>query len=404
MIQTQYGQNMIHDIIKIINSKAFFYSCLLFLFTFDATVIYPTRLSIADSICLIYIISNFNLTLQTLKANLIAIFFFFIFAIVNVLLITIYSESYNIEASYVSTLSGLVRPFIFTFFAIHIYSIFNKNKINNHTLYYSFLLFIGISFILITLQYIGYFPSLYNNNPSFGEIGRWTVFSEGFRPTGLTNESSFFANFLVLVTSASIHFNKKFGTKNELKFILFFSLITAILSTSRVAILYILIILIFSDFNFKSILSLTIISTIGILLGNDLSERMTNLVSIDGDASTFERYGNTLGFISTIMSLEWPWGTGYMNSSNLVVKYLPYDFYSSNLVSIVSFSLPLQLLVELGIISFFPLFYLYKLINKHKGNVSIYSAPLVCITTGMQNFLFFYIYIAIIIYMSRRDE
>jgi hypothetical protein len=280
------------------------------------------------------------------------------------------------------------------------------HKVSRVTIFNAFKIFLIISFIVVAAQYYGIFPALYNNNPSFSETGRWTVFSEGYRPTGLTNESSFFANFLVLAAGHLLN-NKVWGLKYKYQnenLIIFLLILTAFFSTSRIAILYIFFLLLFFNPSIWKFLTVVMIALIAIMYDENLLHRLTNLLTMDGDASTFERYGNILGYIYAIVNFEWIVGTGYMNSSRIVLDNLPYNFFDAELNSIVSFSLPLQIALEFGLFSL-PLFYIFfsQLIGK-KINLPYLSIMLVSLSTGMQNFLFFYIFIGITIYIQNANE
>lgn len=385
-------------------SNALILGLLLFLYTFDATVLWKTRLSIADLICIFYVLANIKLDLNFLKKFFSVFFIFMLSLLFNILLYSFYSYFNNIDAVFSNLFFGLLRPFLFVSLAVSMYCNMNSTQINTILIYNSFIIFLYISFFVVTLQYAGYFPPLYNNNPSFGEISRWTSFSQGYRPTGLTNESSFFANFVVLISSAALHYNSLLGKNNDLKIIYALSLLTLYFSTSRIGIIYILIIFLIHGFSIKKILILSALLFSAINLNDEFGARILNLFSIDGDASTSERYGNTLGYLFTITSFEWPWGTGYMNSASLVMKHLPYSFLESDLTSIVSFSMPLQFIVELGIFSLPFIFYLARAIFSGGINLAYLSLLLVGLTTGMHNFLFFYIFIAILLYIEKSHE
>ena len=374
---------------------------LLVLTTFDAVVVPGVRLSIADlSLLLGILIAGFHG--ETLRR--LGLFFGAVVPlvlVVNAAIFFVYlAWSDGAVQDFTRLISGFVRPILFVTLAILFYGILDSQKVTSEDIGVA-IKYAGIllSFIVI-LQYAGVAPPMFHNNPSFGESGRFTVFSEGWRPTGLTNEASFVGIFLFLIFISSIFYRKAGGTggvwrENIPSGIIFCGCLA---STSRIALLLAVIFVFLRKPTFGRIFLLGLAVPI-VFAFVDLS-RFQNMLVFDGDASTIERYGSLFAYTNTLLDPANFFGTGYLNSVELVNNYAdPMVMKVLGDRKLPAFSLPLQLLVELGPLVFMLLFlFLFLKYKRYMLDVRIIAVIVASALTGIQNFLFIYVFISLVIY------
>lgn len=386
---------------KGISGLNFIIGFLLVLATFDSVVVPFFRLSIADIVMLVSLpllgirFSNLEISFTKLAKTIAMIF------IINTIAFLSY-EAWRAEsdAEYSLLISGFLRPILFTNLAFLFYAALHSNKISKEDLYKSIHVGGCILAFLVILQYFGLFFPTYHNNPSFGEIGRWNYTSLGWRPTGLSNEASFVGVYLVLFFSGSLWYLKSKCGRNKLYYSIssFFIFIGCVLSTSRIALLLAcLVYFVFFPNMLRSLFGIFILIVWGSF--QDLS-RYRNLLAFGGDASTIERYGSIFSYLASLKDPRDFFGTGYLNSRGLISKHID----SAVIMvlkdrSLPAFSLPLQLAVDFGPLLFLVFcFYVIVMYKKELSNIKLVPILLVSIVTGIQNFLFCYIFFALVIY------
>ena len=383
------------------NNKVILIAMLVILSTYDSIVIPYLRISIAD-ISLLSIIFFLGLTYKGLKKSVYFVTIVLpIFLLINAIIYILFILMHNKNLEIAVFVSGFLRPAMFIVIAINIYYGLKSINLKNEDLYKSICIGSILLSLVVILQYFGIWPAQYHNNPSFGESSRWTNFSEGWRPTGLSNEASFTGIFLVLLLSFQLYIKQKLNRKEIFiyKYSSLFTLIGCFCTTSRLSLIIgLFIFAVQSNYMVKLVIALTIMLII-LFYDIELLSRITNLLTFDGDASTIERYGSFLAYYKAIASGDYLMGTGYLNSSDVVLEFAdPLVSEVLNNRTLPAFSLPLQLIFELGIplIFFLSVFCLWKLRN-------FMSSPLLALVicslfTGIQNFVFVYVFMALLIH------
>lgn len=369
--------------------------------TFDAVVLPVIRLSIGD-VCMLLAVLVAGLERNTIRRlSLFGGGVVPTVLILNAAIFFIYLAFSNATDQDLGKLiSGFIRPFFFVTLAIIFYGMLESKKINDADL--SFIVKVAgviLSWIVV-MQYLGIAPPMYHNNPSFGEVGRFTFFSEGWRPTGLTNEASFVGIFLFLLFIGSIAYrsdDKIIGRwRNQIASGIIF--IGCLASTSRIAVILAALFIVFRKPTFQKLAVFSFVVP-GVFAFLDLS-RFENILMFDGDASTIERYGSLFAYLDALLDPANVFGTGYLNSVELVSKYI--DPIVSSVLgdrTLVAFSLPLQLAVELGPFLFLTILIVaYFKFNRYLRDIRVLAVLLASTLTGVQNFLFIYIFISMVIY------
>jgi hypothetical protein len=374
---------------------------LIALASFDAIVLPGIRLSVADLSLLIAIMA-LGFHASTIRA---AAFFWGVMVPIILLInsaIFLFHEalSNSAYADYSLLISGFLRPIFFTTIAIFFYGMLRDRLLTKSDIERSIQVAGLVLSVVVALQYFKLFPLMYHNNPSFGESGRFTVFAEGWRPTGLTNEASFVGIFLFLLFVASIarprDGDSSPGYREFVPPAIVF--VGCLLSTSRISLALSVAFVIFRKPSAKRLA--LILLAVPLLLPYVDMTRLENMMVFNGDASTIERYGSFFAYIGALTDASNFFGTGYLNSTSMVMRYAdPLLLKVLGDRSLPAFSLPLQLMVELG-----PgMFLLLVLIGMMKYRKQIFDVRIIAVfaaaaVTGVQNFLFVYIYIAVVVY------
>lgn len=376
---------------------------LIVLSTFDAVVLPYLRLSIAD-ISIIAMLFIMGITrrgmITSLKFLLIPIPLALGANAINYLTFAI---NHHLEFDKTLLISGFIRPTFFTILAINLYHTLKYIKIDLEQI--SRGISIGVLAIstIVFMQFIGYWPAQFHNNPSFGESGRWTIFQEGWRPTGLSNEASFVGIFLVLLLSLQLYIKEltPFSKAAYHKYAPLFTLLGCFFTTSRLSLLLGLCVLALqSRMNFKFLALFVVLLTIP-FSDTGLLNRFSNLSSFDGDASTIERYGSTLAYTDAILSGNYILGTGYLNGSNVALKYAaPLVVQELGDRSLPAFSLPLQIVLELGLPLTIIILISLALKMRRYSAWPLFTVLLCSFFTGIQNFVFAYIFISLSMYVK----
>lgn len=372
---------------------------LIFMSCFDSFVIPFTRFSIADlTLFSTLIIIGFSKKTFIFSMPRVLTFWlcFIILSLVNSIGYQVVNDS---SFSFFNSITGVFRPLFFSLIAVLFYSYVKLKEFNYELLCLSFLFSGVLISLFVFFQYLGFFPPMYFNNPAFGEVGRWMSFSEGWRPTGLTNEASFIGIYIVLMMVFAFYVKSVF-LKKYANLLLFLCNLGCFFTTSRLALI---ISLLLSFFYLKSKYRFVLFLPVVIVLFSffDMS-RFYNLLSFDGDASTIERYGSNISYVKAWLGNIVSFMPGYLNANVVVYGYVdPVVIKVLDNRELTAFSLPLQMLVEFGSVGFFALLIVIYLLNK-RWFFSFFSLVLFCVslTTGIQNFLFVYIYIAGSIYVK----
>lgn len=372
---------------------------LIFMSCFDSFVIPFTRFSIADvTLFLTLIIVGFSKKSFIFSMHRVLTFWscFIILSLVNSVG---YQVIYDSNISFINSITGVFRPLFFSSIAALFYAYLKLKMFNYELVCLSFLFSGALISGFVFFQYLGLFPPMYFNNPAFGEVGRWMSFSEGWRPTGLTNEASFIGIYIVLVMVFAFYV-KSIRFKKHANAFLFVCNLGCFFTTSRLALI---ISLLLSFFYLKSKYRFVLFLPIIIILVSffDMS-RFYNLLSFDGDASTIERYGSNISYVKAWLDNIISFMPGYLNANVMVDGYVdPVVIQVLGNRELTAFSLPLQMLVEFGSVGCFALLILIYLLNKN-WFFSFFSLVFFCVslTTGIQNFLFVYVYIAGSIYVK----
>lgn len=369
--------------------------------TFDAITIPGARLSLADC-AMIFSFAVVGFTRATLRRCL-----YFLLWITPIIISVNAVVFFFYEASVVgkgtefgALVSGFVRPILFVLISICFYGMLEKEKFSKQEIQFAISIASLLLSVVIILQYFGVAPPMYHNNPSFGETGRFTVFSEGWRPTGLSNEASFVGIFLFLMFVASLRAARQdakwewFGPKTGV----FITLIGCFFTTSRLSLLLAVVFLMMQKPSLKKSLmfaSLFLVVTPFLDIG-----RFQNIFVFDGDASTIERYGSFFAYSSALLDPANLFGTGYLNSGTAVLPYIdPIVLQVLEGRQLPAFSLPLQLFVEFGPILCITLFAVFWIKWRHLiSDIRFYAVIVVSFVTGIQNFLFVYIFITLVFY------
>lgn len=364
---------------------------------FDGLTIPAIRLSVGDigTLGMLLVLGG---RFTTFKKCLLKVVIFWsliiFFSIINSVGFSAFDE---MSVSIIKSLSGMLRPVFFSILGCMFIASLDKYKMSSRDISISFLIAGCLLSIIVIFQYLGISPPAYLNNPAFGESGRWVDFSEGWRPTGLTNEASFVGIFLTLILTFCILITKNISG-SRVNLILIIINMGTLLSTSRLGLVTSLLVT-FIILRPTQRIMLFFPVVILLYLFIDTS-RLFNLLSFDGDASTLERYSSSyyyfLAFIDNIFSFS----PGYLNGNVLVGRYLDRDLLTLlDGRSLPSFSLPLQLFLEFGVCEIGVIFlFLMKFIKKWFFSFFFLILLLLSMTTGIQNFLFVYIYIAGSIY------
>jgi hypothetical protein len=369
--------------------------------TFDAIVIPVIRLSIADCVLAFSLIA-FGFSRDTPRR-----FTYFLFWIAPIILIGNAAIFFFYEASKVGRgfdlallITGFIRPFTFVLIAIGFYGQLEKWQFSSKDIASAVVWAGCLLSLVVLLQYIGLFPSMFHNNPSFGETGRFTIFAEGWRPTGLSNEASFVGIFLFLLFAyvACSKANTPGTQKSPVQWPELVIFAGCFFTTSRLALLLAAIFLILQNPSFKKGVLIAIIG-VTVLPFLDLS-RFGNVFVFDGDASTIERYGSFFAYVAALADPATLFGTGYLNSGTAVLPYIdPLVIQVLGDRQLPAFSLPLQLLVEIGpLFCSFGLFYCVLKWRHHFRDQRLYAVIVTSLLTGIQNFIFIYIFVALVIY------
>jgi len=374
---------------------------LVVLSTFDSVVIPYLRLSVAD-ISIIGVLFALGVSKQGMHRSIYYLIigvgiFFIVNSIVYLTHTILHEETFELRQLF----RGILRPVLFIFLAINLYYSLRKCNIDGRRLYAALSIGGGLLTIIVLTQYTGHWPAQYHNNPAFSESGRWTFFNEGWRPTGLSNEASFVGIFLVLILSLQIYLkeNIALGKSKLLAIAPYITLIGCFLTTSRIAFLIgVFLLIIHMRLGYK-LLFISIAILFILFFENFVPVRILALGSFDGDASTLVRYGSNLAFINAILSGNYILGVGYLNGSNVAMQYAnPAVLEAHGDLILPAFSVPLQLMLELGL----PLFFLalFILIYKRKCifTLPIITVMLASLVTGIQNFVFVYIFISLAVY------
>ena len=382
---------------KVSNRIIISFAAVIFVSMFDGLVIPVMRLSVGD-IGVIGMLLVLGGTLTTLKKCLRKVLIFwclmFLISIVNSVGFSAFNE---MSASVITSISGLLRPVLFSFLGCMLIASFDKYKMSSRDVAISFLIAGCLLSIIVLFQYLGISPPVYLNNPAFGETGRWVYFSEGWRPTGLTNEASFVGIFLTLILTFCVFITKSISGL-RLNLILIIINMGALLSTSRLGLVTSLLV----TFIFlKPVQRIMIFLPALILfyLYTDTS-RLFNLLSFDGDKSTFERYSSSYYYCVAFLDNIFSFSPGYLNGNILVGQYLDVDLLTLlDGRKLPSFSFPLQILLELGGWGVgLLLLFTISVVRKWVFSLFFLILLMLSMTTGIQNFLFVYIYIAGSIY------
>lgn len=369
--------------------------------TFDALTVPVARLSIADCSMLLTV-GAFGVNRDTLRRS--CYFLFWIVPIVLLINAAIFffyqARSAEVAADLSLLGSGFVRPIFFVLMSIGFYGVLERKKFSSAEIHQGVAFAAFLITAVVVLQYFGIAPPMYHNNPSFGETGRYTVFSEGWRPTGLTNEASFVGIFIFLLFVTAVRASEKSSHWHFLsaRFCLVVAFLGCFFTTSRLALLLAVAVLVMQRPSFKKIF-ISIFLLLLVLPFLDI-DRFQNVLAFEGDASTIERYGSLFAYASALVDPACIWGTGYLNSGAVISSHI-----SALVLGVLgdrqlpAFSLPLQLAVELGPIVFLGLvlFVWIKWI-RHIRDIRLNAVILVSFLTGIQNFIFVYIFVALVFY------
>lgn len=376
-------------------------AALIVLSTYDSVVMPLFRISVADASIVAAIIflgiTKRGLYQSTRLTSAIFALVVSVNSIIYIFHVVVYDGIFDLAL----LISGFLRPALFVFLAINFYYSLKLHALNPYRIYTAISLGALSLSLIVMAQYFGYWPAHYHNNPAFGESGRWTLFSEGWRPTGLSNEASFVGIFLVLILSLQLYLKNRICLQGSLLFSMapYVTLLGCYFTTSRIALILGLLAMSVYASNKIKILLIPLSALVFFVFAEGLiSDRYLSIFSIDGDASTLERYGSAIAYLNAIVSGKYFFGTGYLNGSNVAMQ-----FADQAVISILdernmpAFSLPLQLLLELGV----PLFIItLALLYKHWRLITtpLLFVLLASMLTGVQNFVFVYIFISLATY------
>ena len=371
--------------------------------TFDSLVLPYTRLSIGDIAILIYTIymghskNGYNLSLKLL---------FIYFPLLLCINAIVYFQYIIFENSVIQPslmIFGFLRPLYFSLMAIKVYYGFKIRRLTLRDIYMAISLASAFLTIVVILQYFGkWFPQFYNN-PAFGETGRWAYFSEGWRPTGFTNEASFVGIFLVLMLALQLDLLKFSETEYVgliYKAAPFVTVLGCVFTTSRISLVMALILAIFRASKKYKILIIVALIPIFMWSESELIPRLANLLRYNGDPSTIERYGSSLAYANAILSGKYFFGTGYLNGVEAASKYMdPAVREVLKDRNMPSFCLPLQALLEFGVpLTIFVGFFAFKILRKY-FSTSVMALCACSLVTGLQNFLFVFVFSSLMAYV-----
>ena len=390
MVQNKYDEA---------NQSFFYLIALITLSSFDSLILPGVRLSVAD-ISVFFLVLSSGFSLSFFKKNAIKLFLFWGVVLISSIINSLgYEAISGVSVSFIKSVSGLLRPIFFSMLAALFLSNIQGRKTNSDTICFSFLLSGCIVSLIVALQFFGLYPAMYFNNPSFGEVGRWMSFSEGWRPTGLSNEASFVGIYILLMMTFSFYLKNKIY-KGKVNVMFFICSLGCFFTTSRIAFVFSLVLMFFKIKGWWRIcIFIPILMMIYAFF--DLT-RITNLFEFSGDASTLERYGSNIAYFRAWVDNILGFSPGYLNGGALVSNYIdPLVLGVLNGRDLPAFSTPLQLLVEFGASSVILFFILVHYFTRN-WLFSYFFVTLLCIsmTTGIQNFLFVYIFIAGSLYVK----
>ncbi|MCJ8217236.1 hypothetical protein [Aeromonas veronii] len=390
MVQNKYGEA---------NQRLCYLIALITLSSYDSLVLPGVRLSVADtSVLFLVLLSGFSLSF--FKNNAIKLLFFWLVVLLSSILNSLgYELTSGVSVSFIKSISGLLRPIFFSMLAALFLSNIQGRKTNTDVICFSFLFAGCIVSFIVALQFFGLYPAMYFNNPSFGEVGRWMLFSEGWRPTGLSNEASFVGIYILLMMTFSFYLKSEIY-KRKVNVMFFICSLGCFFTTSRIAFVFSLALMFFKIKGWWRIfIFIPILMMIYAFF--DLT-RITNLFEFSGDASTLERYGSNIAYYHAWINNILGFSPGYLNGEVLVSNYIdPLVLEVLNGRDLPAFSTPLQLLVEFGASSVI-LFFLLVHHFTRGWLFSYFFVTILCVsmTTGIQNFLFVYIFIAGSLYVK----
>lgn len=379
---------------------------LIVLMTFDSIVFPFIRLSIAD---LIFIFISFNNRISKIAIK--KIFYFLMFFCVPLIIINTFQLIYN-QTLHINTVSvinsnfGFIRPILYTVLSINFYQSLINKQYNIEKLFKCFSIAGIVLTLIVFFQFLGLSFPMYHNNPSFGEIGRWTFFNLGYRPTGLSNEASFVGIYLILILSLVIYLKSRLQSAS-LGFLKYSDLIIiagVFFTTSRLALLV-------GAFFFLLKASLRL-KLIGLFLISSLFYFNTSTIDrfnvfFDGseDNSTLERFGSNLAYIDALKDQKSFIGTGYLNANSVVSKHIDskVELILGNR-TLPSFSLPLQIAVEFGFFGIIIIFFSFVVLKKTTFSLPFLAFLSCSLLTGVQNFLFTYFFITIVVYVRNNSH
>jgi hypothetical protein len=258
------------------------------------------------------------------------------------------------------------------------------SQIQANELRQQFLLILALSGIIpslaVILQSMPLNFVLIHNNPSFAETFRLEVFNSNTRPSGLSNEASFFAYqlFFCYAATLNIYFNNP-EYKKRMLFIAVFYWLALLLSISRTGMLLFILYTIYQYFSnnpikFKSLLKMAATIAVAffalsqITIQNfNLKDRLLSSFVADADYSTIERYGVTQALFNLIIDKSNVLGIGIYNFQFYIKEYLPSFMgivYYAPGQSPPSFNFILQLIAELGPVIFIVMFVVFFFIMK----------------------------------------
>lgn len=372
------------------------------LLTFDAIVIPFFRISIADLVFVNLFLVSLNSNLAFLKSVKLLVIYFPLILILNAVIYYMNDYFITSKIDVFKSSSGFIRPFFYSIISMFLFERMKKLEINLESIY----LVISKAGIILTVivfaQYFAFIPIMFHNNPSFGEVGRITDFTLGYRPTGLTNEASFIGIYLVLMLSILVFLKSKIREslnvwERNYDILL---LIGIFFTTSRLALLLALFLLIFKSSFTQKVIGLIMISIL-LVINASTYNRFLILFDGSGDNSTIERFGSNQAYLDAFFNDLSIKGTGYLNANSKVNYFLdPTVEFVLDGRNLPSFSLPLQLIVEFGLPIVFFLFFLLILYRKIFFKLPFVAIILCSFLTGIQNFLFVYFFFSLALYVT----
>lgn len=384
-----------------LNTTQLSLSLLIILSTYDSLVLPLIRISIADAAVVVFIFF-IGITGRGFYQSIWITFISFACMIgANAIIYAFSTIVHGGDFDAKLLISGFLRPALYVILAINLYYGLALKKISLDKFYIALSTAGVVLSLIVMAQFFSYWPPHYHNNPSFGESGRWTLFSEGWRPTGLSNEASFAGIFLALILSLQIYIKNKISLREDILLSVspYLTLLGCYFTTSRISLILGLLVIVL---NLRAKIKLVVIplsALVIIMFGESVvPDRYLNILAFNGDPSTLERYGSAIAYINAIFSGDYFFGTGYLNGSNIAMKFLdPAVIFVLDDRELPAFSLPLQVLLEFGVpIFLFVLTLLYKKISSMTD--PLLFVLLASAITGIQNFVFVYIFISLVIY------